>query len=725
MTPWQKRARLVVAAVGIASAVVVYAGIGRRKTATPAPAIHRLDPKAILETTAGLLQQVRGTKQDFSVQSERQLTYDNGSTRLLGVRISVKNRDGRDFVVTAKEASSGEHEKTLQLSGDVHLSASDGFQLVTDKGSFSQDDGIVRADGAIQFGRGGMRGSGTGMTYDKNRDVLTIAQDAQVTVTGADGKTTMDFHAGAASLDRVQDVLVVDGMVHVVRDAQVIETDQATAHMDDRDELVKTMELRGNSRVEGGSDAFDSMSARDINLYYSDDGQMLQHVALAGGAAVALAAKNGSSGGRQFMAETLDLQLAADGSIEHGSGQDKFAMVLPAGGDLPARRIQSDQFDSRGEAGKGLTEATFTGNVVYREEAKKGTAVRTARAHDLRVAMNGDAIGAAEFNGAVTFDEQGLKATGGQAHYMPDAGTLALARGNGTANPMVVDDKITIEGQTIDVALESRRMSAAIGVKTTLQAGGGGKSGEGAAHLPGLLKQDQPAHVNADGLEYDGSANHAVYTGNASLWQGETAVRADRLTIDQATGDLIATGTARANLVLDNGTSASRADDIRYDDAKHVITYAMTPRPVPTAAPARPGGATASPAAAAAAPVVPAAPVLAQMSGPQGDLSATHIEAFLADGGGALRQLVADGSVSLKLDTRRATGGHLTYFADGERYVMTGTAAAPVTVVEACRESTGKTLTFFKSTDRIIVDGNEEIRTQTKSGGACPQPLSR
>ena len=31
----------------------------------------------------------------------------------------------------------------------------------------------------------------------------------------------------------------------------------------------------------------------------------------------------------------------------------------------------------------------------------------------------------------------------------------------------------------------------------------------------------------------------------------------------------------------------------------------------------------------------------------------------------------------------------------------------------------GKTLTFFKAADRIIVDGNEEIRTQTKSGGPC------
>jgi hypothetical protein len=51
---------------------------------------------------------------------------------------------------------------------------------------------------------------------------------------------------------------------------------------------------------------------------------------------------------------------------------------------------------------------------------------------------------------------------------------------------------------------------------------------------------------------------------------------------------------------------------------------------------------------------------------------------------------------------------------------MTG---APVRVVEPnCRETTGKTLTFWRSTDRILVDGNEEVRTLSKSsGGSCSQ----
>ena len=67
----------------------------------------------------------------------------------------------------------------------------------------------------------------------------------------------------------------------------------------------------------------------------------------------------------------------------------------------------------------------------------------------------------------------------------------------------------------------------------------------------------------------------------------------------------------------------------------------------------------------------------------------------------------------------------LTYFADEGRYVMTGIATVPVKIVEECRETTGRTVTFFKTGERIIVDGEEEIRTQSKRGGPCPTPTAR
>jgi hypothetical protein len=45
-----------------------------------------------------------------------------------------------------------------------------------------------------------------------------------------------------------------------------------------------------------------------------------------------------------------------------------------------------------------------------------------------------------------------------------------------------------------------------------------------------------------------------------------------------------------------------------------------------------------------------------------------------------------------------------------------------VRITAECRDAIGKTLTFFSSFDTITVDGDEEKRTQTKSGAGCEAP---
>jgi lipopolysaccharide export system protein LptA len=98
---------------------------------------------------------------------------------------------------------------------------------------------------------------------------------------------------------------------------------------------------------------------------------------------------------------------------------------------------------------------------------------------------------------------------------------------------------------------------------------------------------------------------------------------------------------------------------------------------------------------------------------------ADRIAVVLEEGTSATERLDASGTVTLRLDAKRGTSQRLVYVASEQRYELIGTAAAPVSIVESCRATTGKTLIFYGSTDRILVDGNEEIRTQTRSGGPC------
>jgi lipopolysaccharide export system protein LptA len=721
---WQKRARLGVAIFGVACAIVVYAAIGERAAGTPPAAPARIDPKAILESEGAQVQQERGAERDFDIKSDRQLAYEDGSTKLVGVEIHVRGRRGRDFVLTGREAQAGKDQEDLQLFGAVKLAASDGFVLTAESASFSRSDGIVRAPGPIAFEKGRMSGSGVGMSFDQENDVVSLLEQAQVRTENEDGTPQMEFTAGSAVLNRLEDYLTLDGSVHALRGEQVFDADHATARLTAEEDAVTFIELRGNSRVSGGSGTLDSMSARDIDLDYTDDGETLERVLLTGSAALAMIGQNGASG-RQMMGETLDMTLAPDGAVTQAVGRDNVRLDMPASDGVAARRVTARSLDAQGQPGMGLTAARFTDSVEYREEGQARGAARVARSNALGVTFEDEAIGSAVFTGEVEFQEEQLRASGAEARYAPNEGRLRITGADAGGPPRLTDDQITIEAQkSIDVTLEDRRMNALGMVKTSLRSGGrtpAGRGGTGtaaASRLPGLLKNEEPANVWADALQYEGGAGTAVYKGEARLWQGETAIRADTITIDQGNGDLVALGAARSMLVFENGVSQGRAAEIRYDDAKRVISYLSHIPPAPP-----PGRAAAVPPALPAAGVpVPLPPAQVQLSGPQGDLRADRIEVILARVGSRVDRLEAYINVNARVDVRIATGARLTYHAADERYVLVGASPVPVKVVDACRETSGKTLTFFKTADRIIVDGNEEIRTQTKSGGPCTAP---
>src|SRR5262245_20319189 len=170
MSSWQKRLRIGLAIFGIVFAGLVYRSIGERRAPAPLQPIERIDRNAAVEARDAVLEQVRGTEREFEIKSERSLSYDDGSAKHLNLTITVR-REGRVFVISAKEGSAGPREVDLQLSGGVKVSVSDGFELVTDHATFNQKDGVARAPGDVTFKKGSMSGSGANATYNQKSDV--------------------------------------------------------------------------------------------------------------------------------------------------------------------------------------------------------------------------------------------------------------------------------------------------------------------------------------------------------------------------------------------------------------------------------------------------------------------------------------------------------------------------------------------------------------------------
>ena len=62
--------------------------------------------------------------------------------------------------------------------------------------------------------------------------------------------------------------------------------------------------------------------------------------------------------------------------------------------------------------------------------------------------------------------------------------------------------------------------------------------------VPSLLKQTEPVNVRSNRLDYDGASSLATYEGNATLWQDDTTIKADKIVVEDKTGNLRATTTS-------------------------------------------------------------------------------------------------------------------------------------------------------------------------------------
>lgn len=699
---------MAIAVFGVAFAVFVALKFQRRDSAPPAASVVRTDPGAVVQTNAGQSLRINRSREEVTVRYDQLITYANGSNKFVGVTITVpdKNRRDRTFTITAKEGQAAHNESDIALDGNVQLQASDGMVLRTEHATYTEGDGTVHAPGPVEFAKGRMSGSGTGVRYDKSRDFFNILSQAIVHVApdanAAGGGAALEVTSGSLGFARRDRYMQFDGDVHITRGSQTIESDAAVAHLSEDEQRIESLELHNHSRItaaSGGAGSLRSLTGADMTLTYAKDGESLERAVIFNEARIQMAGDAGKPG-RQIAAKTLDITMAPDGSTPIAlAGSENVEVTFPPDGATPARTIRSTSLDAKGEAGRGLTRATFIGGVQFREQ---GSGVdRAASSMTLEVAMKPGmgAIDEARFAHAVRFEDGPMGAQAAAARYDLVKGTLDLSGSEpGFLTPRMINEQIAVDATRIEVTLDGPSVKADGGVKSTLKPAKKSAAGS-ATKLPSMLKQNEAVSVLGDGLVYDGVKALATYTGSARLFQTDTSIKADAITIDQKLGDLTAVGkamttTTREQTRPDGKTkervqSTGTARDVKYEDGPRRLTYTGA----------------------------------AHLVGPEGDMSATRIELYLRSEGDELERAEAyadkDEKLTLREQHRTTTGNRMTYTADKETYVVNG---LPATVIDECaRETIGRTLTFVRATDTIVVDGNQQIRTQTKGGaGKCP-----
>ena len=713
MARWIRHLRLALGIFAVLFAVAVYLAIRDRPVDDGGTSsAERFDPAAVSETTTGEFVLAKGTRREFRVVFKRALSYADGTTKFGDIAVSVPQRGGRDFNITAATAALASDQRSVTLEGDVVVTASDGLELKTSKALYDQAEGVVRLPGEVAFARGRTSGRSLGATYDNGRDVVWLLDRVRIDVKpDAQGVGTTHIEAGAAGFARREHYLRFDRGVTMTRDNQVLEGDAAVAFLSPQD-LLQRVELRGKSRFSGaGSGGIEDMAARDMDLIYGPDGQVLQRATLVGAASVRLRGSNAADR-RRLSAESIDLELAPDGTTLVGlTARQAVDLELPQAGANPGRRIRSATLDASGAPERGLTAARFGGGVEFRETraaTKAAPAVdRTARARGLVAAVSGGfaSFDKATFTGGTTFKEQGRQASAPEATYDPADGRLLLvAPAAGAAGLARIDEEaVTVEAQRIDakfggdIRAEGEVRSILKGTTPARRDSAAPGSEASGFHRPAMLKGDRPVNVAARTLVYERQIGRATYEGDAKLWQEETSVQASRIVLDEQRGNLLASGRVRSTLRLESvnektgqkeyQTTFIGAEDLVYDDQGRKATYTTD----------------------------------ARMNAPEGDVRGKKLELFLSPAADTLERAEAYEDVSLRSGNRSSFGARMSYFAADQRYVVSG---SPVRIYEQmpaeCRETIGRTLTFYRSTDSISVDGNEESRTRTTSGGKCP-----
>ena len=258
---WQKKARLAIGASSSCSS-----RSSRQRGAAEAPKTR--PPSLPSGRGRHRLHQGRAWSYDhskegrivFTIKFGSQATYPDGRTKFKNVELTCRTATGATFTVrAARRRSAGKNGQTVEdraLHGRGQATTSAASRSPP-RPPTTRPTAFVKVPGAVAFQRGRMKGTGVGATYDRNREVLWLLDQAHITV-AADAKAQGALEATSArrgdGAARALHAADRNGGAHHA-EGRVIDADEITIQLTEDNERVQMLELRGNSRISGGQAA--------------------------------------------------------------------------------------------------------------------------------------------------------------------------------------------------------------------------------------------------------------------------------------------------------------------------------------------------------------------------------------------------------------------------------------------------------------------------------------
>jgi lipopolysaccharide export system protein LptA len=739
---WQRVARVVVAALGVGTAVALYMLTRPRPVTVRQSSSTNADPNATLQAGSGTNTTFRGNELERKLEYQSVRQYADGRIGWTGFKLTMS--DGTVIVAdvgeTTGKAATGEMPRDMVLKGHVRFQAPDAVSFTSEEMRYTDAVGQATIPGAMTFTRGRMSGTGTGAVYQRDTGVFKLLADAHMVTQPGDPDGQIDATADTLTFNRAGNALLFDTHAHIAHDADLMTADRATLYLTEDHEQFKVIELRGNSHVAptpGKVSNTPEMQAQDIDLAFYEGTQTLQRAVLNRQASLVLV---DGTARRAIAAQTVQLSTAPDGkTVTHLEGVERVTVKTPAQNGTPERTITAASLVANGDDKTGLTAAQFSGGVRFVEVVPgaggRGGSTRTGTSQSLNLKLKGqlDAIDEAQFLQNTKFDDGDVTGSADQGIYYASKGQLTLqpfAR-NGKLMPHVTDGSVTVDAtELVDVNLDTNDLHARKDVKTVTA----GKPSEGTTAQTGLFSSQDTTYGFSTEFWYWGASKNARYVGTATaraqVKQTDSQVLGGDLTIVNDTQDLQARGSVESTFTLND--------------------QPQTP-PAPASKSAAPAGAARGAAASKAAPAAPAtkyritaetldyvdaartatytgAPVT--MTSPDRTTKSGKLVLTLAATSRTLEQLEGTTDVHVTLtDGREALSDRLLYEAGRERYTLRGRVLLrePDDKPGSCAV-TRATVVYFTSGDKspvVLADENPLGWDRTPMTTRCTSELKR
>ena len=705
MNRWRNKLRAGLILLVLVVAAAITSGLRERPVQNDTISVERSDPEAVIQTRGSRILQADLLGENLRVVADRQDTYRDGSLRLAdNVQITIADRNDRDgFVLTGDNAIVDAGKSEVELQGNVEMESSNGLSAQTGVASYLDSGGIVHMPGSAKFERDDMNAAGRGAEYDRNRDVLRLLDQAHVDLLNASTNTRIT--SGSATLAQTDEYMEFEDRVTIETVDQEMMAERARITTTGRGNLLQRVNLMESAIIQASNPepgGLRTMSARNIEIDYLDDGETVNATTLTDYAELETAGPDNSPGTR-INGQTIVLDLNENSSqLEEVTARDDVRLRFGVNQQIQNQEVSADLLTASSQGNTELSQIQFDGNVRFQEQSLgsgENISLRTTTSDRLTAVFleNLTRLGSAHFQGNVSFENKTLRGVGDEARYSPASSRISLLTSlNSATSPRIEDRRGSIQATSIYIELADGSITTESEVKSVL--GAIVDEAVDAPQRPGLLDTQEPAYATAGQLRYDGKTEVVTYSLEARLWQGETEFTGDELILDETNGSISIIGAVNTRSIVNqrNTENGRRVDAVvmgqanffSFDDRSRIATYENG----------------------------------ARLQAPQSDLVADKILIFLHSDSRTLGRIEAQGMVKLIMPGRTVTGETLVYNDTTGQYVMTG---SPVHMTESqtgvCRETTGRNLSFSSVGDAVSVDGESQVRTETLRGNCSEQ----